>query len=441
MKPVRIFIDGKELINYTSMRLTRKKKDMTGSLTVEIFLGSVPNRPVVVNAAVARQITVYIANQLAFTGKVDKRNGGPVKQNRKANGQYARGFEAAEGGSESAKLTAEGYKVTLTARGMCKYFMDASQQHPTSTMLKTTNKAAIEELIKPWKIELDWQATEIKMPIVRFNDGGRVVDELFSIGNDTCVFLYETRDGKLRAIDRPGAQMGEPLVVGRNILDYNAEQSESQANSDIKVKGQRSDPEVHGKDAVNRIKVVKDSWVPSNIPLIIQYYGDATDENLERRGKFEADQRAAQSKGVDIDAFGFTQTNGQPWDVGNLHYIEIPGEGIFEVMECVELEYAVSTEGEFVTKLKFAPPPSSSIVGGKTGGSLLDQELIAGLTDAMSLGAARRAQMGITVEPGNYPFSWGPAALMIPVATVVEEVLNPLLGDIIEPGPPLVIRD
>lgn len=439
LKPIRVLIGGQELENYTSLRLSRSKKDLTGSLNVEIFIGYMPTAPIITNAAVAQDIAVYTGGQLSFFGNIDSRNGKPVKQKREANGRYASGFEG-EGGSLKGALTSDGYKVTLTARGKAKHLIDSSHQHKTGSMLKTTNKKVIEELIKPFKIKLDWQATEIEMPVVRFSDGGTVFTELQEIANETCLHLYETRDGKLRAIDKPGAQMGEPMILGQNILDFDAEQSESKANSTIVVKGQRSDPNIHGKDAVQRVKILKDNWVPSDIPLTIQFYGDATDEALERRGKLEADQRAQQAKNIRVTMFGVLQQSGQPFDIGNLHYVEIPPEGVFEVLECVEVEYTVDANGTYQTVCTMAPPPSSGVSGGasKTGG--LTQEGLPGYSDAQALGAARRAQFNINLEPGSYPLSWGPASLAVALPPPPEP-LNPLLETVVAVAPLLVLKD
>lgn len=435
MKPFRIFIDGRELEGYTSARLSRKKKDMTGSLTVELFFAYVPQRPVVVTAARGREITVYVGGHLAFRGMLDKRRG------------RSRSVESGEQGEAdiSRSISETGYQVTLTARGMTKYLIDSSHQHPTTNIKKTTNREAAQRLVENWNVELDWQAEETKLPIVRFSDGGRVVDEIQKLAVETCCFVYETRDGKLRVTDRPGTAMGSDLILGRNILTFDGEQSEDQANSEITVKGQRSDPEIWGKDAVEkRVKTVTDNWVQSKIPLTIQLYGDATDEMLEKRGKFEADKRSSESKQVTIDVFHVQQEGGAPWDIGLLHYVEVPPEGIFDVMECIELEYEVDAQGTLRTRLTLAPPPSAGVsggVGGQIGGLLSNP--IAGLLDAVARGKARRQQLGVTIEAGTYPSSWSGADL---VASVINLAAAPVIENVLltagtKPPPVLQLRD
>lgn len=443
--PFRIFIDGEELLTWTRATLKRTKTAMTGSLTVDVFYAYTPTKPVMVNAVRARQILVYVAGQLAFTGKIDKRKGKTHKTRHHRHREREGGAGMSDTSSSMKRSHGRdgSYSVTITARGNTKYLIDSSHQHPTSTMLDTTNLEVIQKITQPWNIEIDNQTTSIKVPIMRLNDGGRVVDEINALSNDTCFFAYETRDGKLRLIDKPGSTMGDDLILSQNILDFDAEQSEDQANSSVRVKGQRNDPKAWGDEAIiGREKVISDSWVNSDIPLTIQMYGDGTDENLERRGKFELDRRSSQSKKVNVEVFHVQTTSGQPWDIGVLHYVEIPPEGIFDVFECTELTYTVTPE-DIHTELTLTPPPSSGISGG-AGGSIggLLTNAITGLTDALARGVSRRIQLGITTSNSSYPGSWGAAELSSIVQDLSDQLAKPnSLLQAVAASPPLTLPD
>lgn len=437
MKPFEIFMDGQRLLGFTSATLERQKENMTGSLTAEIFFNYVPSSPVATQAAVARPVEVYIGGHLAFTGALDRRNG----RSRKSAG--AKGEPVANGSLESSGIGANGYSITLTARGKTKYLIDSSHQHPTTNMKKTNTQAALQKLLEPFDIELDWQATSVDIPIHRFLDGGNVKDEVHRIGNEYCAHIYETREGTLRVIDQPGASMGEALILGDNVLTFNAEQSEDKANSEIMVKGQRQDPAAWGREAVDRVRTVKDNWVTSKIPLIIQANSDATDENLDRRGRFEADKRASQSKHITIEVFNLVQRDGAPYDLGTLHYVEIPPEGVFDVFECIGLKYTVDAENTVTTTLTLAPPASGGIVGGAglgVGGLLTTA--LPGLSDAMARGGMRRAQLGISTPAGAFPASWGGADLVSVVQDLSAALVTPnaLLQGTPKRKPPLTIE-
>jgi prophage tail gpP-like protein len=451
MKPFRILIDGSELVTYTNAKLHRSKDQMTGELNVDVFFNYIPQSPVAVDAVRGREITVYIMGNLAFTGVIDKRKGRNIRPRDEEGRFTSTGGKGSQSGSGDAtgSLTENGYVVTITARGKTKYLVDSSHKHPTTNIKNTSDRKVIEALIKDHNIELDWRATELKAPLVRLRDGTRVVTEIFSQCNENCHFVYETREGKLLVTDDTNGTVGDAIVLGQNILSFNAEQSEDQANSEITVKGHRTDSNTWGKDAiVTPVETVKDEWVGANIPLVIQHYGDATPEALQRRAKFEADKRSSESKKVNVTVFHVQSSGGVPWDIGNLHYVEIPCEGIFDVMECIDLTYEVDANNTLQTSLVLAPPPSSGISGGASGVSsgLMSTNSLSSISDLVSQGVSRRIQAGVQLIAGQYPSSWSGAALSAianPV-TIVTTAINSLLRPTSEnekTTPPLKLTD
>ena len=396
------------------MTLSRKKADLTGSFSCEIFFAYTPSRPVLINALAGKDVTVYIANQLAFFGSLDRRNG-------KGRGELA-------GSEVSGNIDPNSYTVQMTARGRTKMLVDSSHQHPTGTMKNVSTRDVADALLKDFDIELEWQSDDVKLNRVVLRDGAAVVSELQRLGNENGHFFYETRDGKLRFIDSAGP-MGDDLILGRNILYFSASQTEEHQKSDILVKGQRTANEFWGRDAVVEVlKKAKDGNVVSKIPYVIQHYGDATPEALERRVKFESDKRTSQSLTVSIDVFHVQTPSGQPWDIGTRHYVEIPPEGIFDVLECTELTYHVNADNILKTTLTLAPPPSD-----KTAASGLEQ-----VSSDQSLGGARRSQLGVTGldiwKPSDLQF-----APVTPIASVVED--TGFLGGIQINTPPLSIPE
>ncbi|KRR21364.1 hypothetical protein CQ14_06860 [Bradyrhizobium lablabi] len=419
MKPVVIIVGGSALENWTEMTLQRSKDELTGSLTVSIFAGAMPPTPINRSAMAGAQIQVYIAGQLAFTGTVDKRTGTGDKKGKEGTDDNQ---ETHGESSMSVSIGPNEYTVKLTARGKTKRLIDSSHQHPTTNMLKPTTKKVVEKLIEPWKTQLEWKGEDIKLDKVRFRDGARVVDELHRVAMENCYFMYETRDGKLRVTDGVGSDSGgggDPLILGQNILSFSAEQSEDEAKSKIKVKGQRTEKDKWGEEALLKtFKEVKDSWVKDFVPLTVQHYGDADDKTLERRARFEANKHSAESKKITIEVFHVQTPSGQPWDIGNTHYVEVPPEGIFDVFECTELTYTVDADKTLKTTLVLSPPPSggAGVGGGGFGlGSL-----------PMTMGNARRSQAKVTLTAGEYPAPWSPPMLAeLPLMTLVEALAKP----------------
>ncbi|MBO4228454.1 phage baseplate assembly protein, partial [Bradyrhizobium neotropicale] len=370
MKPVVITVGGSALENWTEMTLQRSKDELTGSLSVTIFAGAMPPTPMARSAMAGAEIQVYIAGQLAFTGTVDKRQGTGAKHGKDGTAQDNQ--ETKGESSMSVNIGPNEYTIKLSARGKTKRLIDSSHQHPTTNMLKPTTKEVVEKLVEPWKTQVEWKGETIKLDKMRFRDGARVVDELHRVAMENCYFMYETRDGKLRVTDGVGSDSGgggDALILGQNILTFSAEQSEDEAKSKIKVKGQRSEKKKWGEEALLKtFKEVQDSWVKDFVPQTVQHYGDADDKTLERRARFEANKRNTESKKITLEVFHVQTPSGQPWDIGNTHYVEVPPEGIFDVFECTELTYTVDAEKTLKTTLVLSPPPSGGAGGGGGGG-------------------------------------------------------------------------
>lgn len=416
MKPVVITVGGAPLTTWTEMTLERTKEELTGSLNVTIFAGAMPSGPIARAAVAGAEICCYIAGQLAFVGTVDKRQGSGAKS-----GQEGTGDDEAsgKGGTQaSVNIGPNEYTIKLSARGKTKRLIDSSHQHPTTNMMQPTTKEVVEKLIEPFKTKLDWKAKPIKLDKMRFRDGARVVDELHRVGTENAYFMYETREGKLLVTDGVGGSGGDPLILGQNILTFSAEQSEDEAKSEVKVKGQRSKKDKWGEEAtLKTFKKIKDSWVKDFAPHIVQHNGDATDEALERRARFEMNERSSKSKKITIEVFHVQTPSGSPWDIGNTHYVEVPPEGIFDVFECTGLTYNVDSEKTLKTTLTLSPPPSGG-AGGSGGGFGL------GVLN-LGIGMARRSQSGISMVPGQFPAAWGPPELVeMPFMTAVEELAN-----------------
>lgn len=427
--PVVIVIGGQVLRGWTSMQLQRTKEGMTGSLTVEIFFGFVPQSPQLRAAKAGAKIQVYIGGHLAFTGTTDKRKGKGTKgpASRGADGKFT-SPPSGGGTGIKASIGPNNYRITLTARGKTKDMIDSSHSHKTGSIKKAKTKRFVEAIAKPFKIPLEWRAPDLEMGTARLRDGAIAQREIDRACRDFGYFRYETRDGKLRVTDQAGPEYGEPLILGRNILEFDAEQSEDMGHSDIRVKGQRTQKEIWGREAVNRFKTMKQRFQKRHRPITVQNEFDASDEALERRAQHETNKRTSASKEVRVKVFHVMPESGQPWDIGKLHYVEVLTEGVATVLECTGLTYRVDDERTLTTELKLNPPPKGKGNAMATGGGLGQAPVATGLTalvaplavaasvasrvaDWMQIGAARLVQAGITISEQQYPEPWEVADL------------------------------
>lgn len=337
---VKVFVGRRQLEGYTSLDLSRSKDDLTGELNVNIFLGYTPNEPILQEINAGAEVLVYIGNTLAFVGAVDRR------------------VDKGTTTPFSLDIGPNEYSVMFRCRGKTRDLIDSSHQHPTGTMLRPTNQEVVEALIAPWNIELDWQAEVLQMDKFRFRDGSRVIDELQRLADMSSLYFYETRTGSLRVIDKAGTEQGEAIVLGKNILSFSADQSSDHFRTQILVKGQRIEVGVWGDVAVlPTLGQIETTVTTSFKPQQVQLFGDATDEFLNRRGTYESNKRSSDARKVTVEVFNIQQSDGKPWDVGELHYVEIPPAGIFAVMEIVGVRYNVDNDRTLKTVIDLSPPP------------------------------------------------------------------------------------
>lgn len=424
--PVAIFIGGRQLNGYTGMTMRRSKDDLTGTLDVDLFFNYMPDRPVIVQAVAGAPISLYIGGNLAFTGKLDGRRGiGNGEQPRDARGRFVRSSGSSDGGGSisSGSIGPDSYTVKLSARGMTKYLVESSHQEKKTTIKKPTSRQAFEKILKPFNIRLDFQGTEIEVDKIRLRDGAKVIDEVRRLCEEYSYYAYETRDGKLRIIDGSGSQQGEALILGQNILTFSAQQSEEQARSEITVKGQRTPKDVWGEQAVlPPVATITDDWVQSYMPVVLQHYGDGTKEALERRGRFEANKRSSKSKTLTIEVFHVQPRSGDAWDIGTLHYCEVPPEGIADVFECTEINYTVTNNDKLSTTLTLSPPSASS--GPSQGLGAYAGEL----SGLVQQGASRLAALGVSFAAGQFPQMWSGPVLSTASSQLVDTLSQAVSG-------------
>jgi hypothetical protein len=67
--------------------------------------------------------------------------------------------------------------------------------------------------------------------------------------------------------------------------------------------------------------------------------------------------RTAKANQMVIEVFHLQQENGEPWDIGVQHYVEIPPAGIFDVMEISQVTYVVESDKTLKTEITLVPAP------------------------------------------------------------------------------------
>ncbi len=408
--PFEIIVNGKKLVGWQECTLTRRRESLTWEATFTVFYDKMPTNPVMRDILPGAELQFYVGGNLAANGSVDSRSGASVKRGgRKGShrvggvgahglGSHYVGGDVGDDFMRSVDISKDGYRVTFQCRGKAKAAADASHTHETGSMKKTTAKQAIEALVKPLKIEVEDKAN-LQDAIDRvFADGAMIRDEIHSILRFSGASIFETRQGKLKIANDADEGSGVDLILGQNILNFSAEQTEEFQRSTIKIKGARLGPNQYGRDAVTKsTETLEVKSVKTLRSFVGQIAGDATQDRLRKAAKNEAATREMRSKTIAIDVFHVQQPSGEPWDLNVSHYVEIPPENIFDEFVTTEVTYQVSAD-EIKTRLTLAPKAAVA-EGVETGGGTM--------SDSEARGVARRQQIGVPNEAGSYPSPWG----------------------------------
>lgn len=390
MDPFEIYIGGEKLEGWTSATLERKRKDLTGSMTIEVFFTYLPKSVIMQGVKAGKDIIAYVGGNVAFTGSLDSRKGKGKVTKKGKKGKPT----TISSTSVSSSIDSESYKITLTARGKTKKLIDSSHDHPTGQMRETTVKQIVDKLVESFKIKvIDDSEDSDTVERATFRDGATVHSEIHRYSREHNSIAHEDVNGNLKITKDSNAGSGDDLILGENILEFSAEQSEDKANNKITVKGQRTGHKHHGRDAIDRKITITDSSVEGYSPLVVQLLGDASDVRLKKRAKLEADKRTQESKEITIDVFHVQTPSGAPWDLNKTHYVEIPPEGIFDEFVVTELKYEVNANDTIKTTLTLSPPASKDGAKKKS--------------DATAKGAARKAANAPANSASpSYPDSW-----------------------------------
>lgn len=340
---VTVLIDRGKLTHIRDMSLTRSTESVTGELRVSVFMDWMPEERVFNGVLRGAETLVYVGDHLAFTGTLDSRR-------------------------DSGTPPGE-YEIELIARGRTKRLIDNSHRHPTGTILRTTNRQAFDTLVQPFGIQVEWLADEVPMNRIRLRQGARVHDELRRIAQQTGVNFYETRDGRLRVVDGPIGITGEPVVLGQNIVSFDADLRGDVERREITVTGQRTEANVWGSEAIiPPVLNLSDGTIPEDGDLTVQMYGSATPDALQRAGTYDYNRRVAAGREVNVQLFGQLQSTDDPWDLGVRHQVQIPPAGIAGEFEVTSISYVLDHDATWRTNLSLHPPLTRT----EGGASLLD---------------------------------------------------------------------
>ena len=147
-----------------------------------------------------------------------------------------------------------------------------------------------------------------------------------------------------------------PLVYGGNIKSATADFDFSDRFSTYTVSGQRAGNDTDNGKAVAHVKEqVADTGITRYRPFVKQADGQATAAVARRQAEWEKQVREARSATLSCTVAGWTQQNGQVWDINLLAAVEAAILGVTGDLLLSAIEYSYDDSGE-ITKMELKRP-------------------------------------------------------------------------------------
>lgn len=212
------------------------------------------------------------------------------------------------------------------------------------------------ELCAPFGIEVVLE-TEPGKPLAVFKTepGETVFKALERAAKIAGILLVQAR-GALVLTHAGAQQATTPLLLGSNIKSATADYDYSERFSEYTVTGQRAGKDNdHGKAAAHVRSAVRDEAIKRYRPFVKSADGQATAEMARRQAEWEKQVREAKSTKLSCTVAGWTQQNGQLWDINQRAPVEVAPLAVQGELLIAAVEYGYDDSGE-ITKMELIRP-------------------------------------------------------------------------------------
>lgn len=339
MSLIKVEVDGEEYTEFTSFTLSRSKDDMTcnGSLVLSWYGAEIFNqgRAPAAKMTDGAKIVVFLDDQKAATGRIDKRQGAG---------------------------TADSYTLTLTFRGLAASLVDSSADHPSGQENKKSPGDVTKKLMEGYEPKLiDKSGEKRTAPRFVIREGETIERAIRTATREYGLVAYENEDGDVVLDKRDGDEgKGPRLFLGDSFTEFNVSRDIAPRFSKIKAKGSAiATDKRYGKDAEELASTAIDEYVKYKRELHLLTDGDQDHDSLKKRALTEARRRAAAAVDVTLTMDSFSDTDGKLWKVGRLHEVSIPIETLDEELQIKSVTFSLS-ESSLKTEISLCPKEAFS---------------------------------------------------------------------------------
>lgn len=365
----------------TAVDVSFSMDDMAGSFTIEQGYDTANMTGFAFpDMGMGAEVSIYLDGKLAIRGQVDSREG---------------------------RGDASSYRITLQGRTRTGNLVDSSATHKTGQWDKVKPSQVVRDIADPFGVEVSVQR-DVQEIVKRFilRDGESAERAIRRISREFGMIPFSDEEGRL-VIARPGARgVGEPLVLGRNILTWTATMDLKVLHSHVIAKGQAiTDDHMYGRPATHIVAAVRDETVAAYRPLIIPMWGDATPDRVRRRAWIEALRRQGESLRVTVEVPGFTDAvTGDLYRPNVRHHVAIPPDGVDVTLVAKSVSFRMGpnearTTIELVPEQAFSDGSEAGVPKSKGGRRLTKRGRRR--SDGRTGGKAKGEAVGGSIGTGN----------------------------------------
>jgi len=336
MSDIFLNINGNKFGGWTGATIRKSLYNMTGSFgltATDIYPGNAQKWGI----AMGDECTIEIDDQTVITGYLDEIN---------------------------ISYDASGHNIQIGGRDKTADLIDCSFTQTAKEWNKQTISKIITDLCSPFGITIDIddsvsEAAAEKTPNDKFkvNEGETVFDAIMRLCKTKGILPVSYCDGKL-ILTRAGTERtNDSLELGVNIKAGSLSQSNKDRFQTYIVRGQGIGND--DKDLVSTNQPVaqySDPVILRYRPLVVWPDCHCDTKYCQDRAMWEAVNRAGQSRRIDYEVQGWTQSNGVIWPLNSLVSVKDTFLEVETTMLISDINFIVDESTGMITRLELVHP-------------------------------------------------------------------------------------
>lgn len=254
--------------------------------------------------------------------------------------------------------TDEARGFTISGRSKPGDLVDCMHVGPAEFNNITLDKLA-EQLVAPFGLKVFLSVVPKAIAKFSVKPGETVFEALDRAARTQGFFFISTREGNIRLTRAARARAATSLEQDVNVLSADASFDDSQRHDQYIVKGQTSGlPDFNGESVTQPEGTAKDAGVTRYRPFVMIAEGNADSAQSKTRAEWEASSRLAQAIRIGANVQGWTQSNGELWDINQVINFKSRFLGLNRDMLITGVDHTDSAQAGPTTSITLVDPQS-----------------------------------------------------------------------------------